>query len=383
MKNKYSLLNVTLCLALQSILIICNGQSSSQGNNNGNTVTIVPIAGSTSSWLNVSNVKAFDGAYAVNSVNMPVTGNYSDYIVVTGFGFSIPVGNIIDGIKVSVSRWETNSEVKDYKIRLVKNNVIETVDRLSGVAWPTVNTTRAYGSSSDLWGSTWALSEINSSGFGFAIAVQKTAGATPVSARIDNVRITVYYSADPNPLPVELVNFTAIPDANNIEVAWQTASETNNNYFTLEKSTDGLNFTSSHVVKGAGNSIAVTKYSYTDMNTVASPVIYYRLNQTDFDGTTKNLGTKAVNMNYESDVVSIYPNPFTGPLHVCVENMAASVSVMVSDISGKKLLSENFERPSFGNELVIDALNKLNPGIYYITITNNGAETVKKIIKKS
>src|SRR5258705_12472039 len=108
MKNNYNFLNVTLCLALQFILIICNGQGSSQGNNNGSTVTVVPIAGSTSSWLNSFNVKVFDGAYAVNSVNMPVTGNYTDYIVVTNFGFSIPVGSTIDGIKVSVSRWDAN-----------------------------------------------------------------------------------------------------------------------------------------------------------------------------------------------------------------------------------------------------------------------------------
>ena len=52
----------------------------------------------------------------------------------------------------------------------------------------------------------------------------------------------VFYSTQPVSLPVELISFTATPTENNIALAWQTASEVNNNYFTLAKSTDGINY---------------------------------------------------------------------------------------------------------------------------------------------
>ncbi|MBK5285602.1 MAG: hypothetical protein JJE25_09365, partial [Bacteroidia bacterium] len=288
-----------------------NAQSSSQGNNNGNTFTTVAIAGSSSTWLNTSNVSVADNVYSVNGSNLPATGNYTNYLVVTEFGFSIPAGNNIDGIKVSVTRREDNSEVKDYRLRLLKSNIIGTTDRISSVAWPTTNSTRAYGSSTDLWGDTWTLSDINSTGFGVAIAVQRVVGgAFPVAARIDNIRITVYYSTTPAPLPVELISFNASANENQVSLNWQTASEINNNYFTLEKSQDGTNYQSIRTVKGAGNTNVAQSYFYMDNSNSQSPICYYRLKQTDFDGTTKEIGLKVVRIKSSSDAVSVYPNPF-------------------------------------------------------------------------
>lgn len=91
----------------------------------------------------------------------------------------------------------------------------------------------------------------------------------------------------PFSLPIELISFTgkAGKDGNHLE--WTTASEINNDYFTLETSPDGINFNAIATIPGAGNSNQILNYSFFDNENLAiesGDVIYYRLKQTDFDG---------------------------------------------------------------------------------------------------
>lgn len=88
-----------------------------------------------------------------------------------------------------------------------------------------------------------------------------------------------------NPLPIELLSFTATPNGSQVDLRWSTASEQGNAFFTVERGTDGNTFDALWQVPGAGNSQTVQEYADRD----ASPLpglSYYRLRQTDFDGTT-------------------------------------------------------------------------------------------------
>jgi hypothetical protein len=87
----------------------------------------------------------------------------------------------------------------------------------------------------------------------------------------------------PTPLPIELLNFEGECAGNSIKLHWTTASELNNDYFTIERSTDGINFSEIGHVDGAGNSDQRLNYSFTD-HTFVSNENYYRLKQTDFNG---------------------------------------------------------------------------------------------------
>lgn len=90
----------------------------------------------------------------------------------------------------------------------------------------------------------------------------------------------------PSILPVELLSFTANEiNGNRIRLDWSTASEINNDYFIVEKSLDGINFTTSGIVDGSGNSTVNLSYSMTDYLAEDVPLIYYRLQQVDFDGS--------------------------------------------------------------------------------------------------
>ena len=89
------------------------------------------------------------------------------------------------------------------------------------------------------------------------------------------------------PLPVELISFTASLEGSNAILNWITASEINSDYFEIERSLDGINFESISMIDGAGNSNHQLSYSDIDYNVdlLGVSVFYYRLKQTDFDGS--------------------------------------------------------------------------------------------------
>lgn len=91
-------------------------------------------------------------------------------------------------------------------------------------------------------------------------------------------------------LPIELLSFNARVQASGVLLTWVTASETNNDYFELERSAKGKTFTTLSKIQAQGNSNQTQVYRYMD-NAFEDQIIYYRLCQTDFDGTTRTLKT--------------------------------------------------------------------------------------------
>lgn len=86
-----------------------------------------------------------------------------------------------------------------------------------------------------------------------------------------------------NPLPIELLSFTARIAQNQVDLEWATASEKNNHYFTVERSADAMEYTAVLQVPGAGNSQQVLHYADVDRSPLQG-LSYYRLRQTDYDG---------------------------------------------------------------------------------------------------
>lgn len=141
----------------------------------------------TVAWTNENNVKVSDGSYAtlVGVAN-------SQYIKTTNFGFAIPTGSPIVGIKVEVERKLSAGTDYDLRARIVKaDGTIGTTDKAQVASWPTVEAYETYGGATDLWGETWTAEDINDADFGFALSAQASSGHT---LSIDHIRITVYYS---------------------------------------------------------------------------------------------------------------------------------------------------------------------------------------------
>jgi len=114
--------------------------------------------------------------------------------------------------------------------------------------------------------------------------------------------------AYPPPAPVELLSFDAGLEGNQqVKLQWITASEKDNAYFTIQRAADGLQFTELQQVKSIGNNTG-GRYAWIDTRPIPGQN-YYRLSQTDHDGTLQYLGIRAVSVGVRQAELNIYPNP--------------------------------------------------------------------------
>jgi hypothetical protein len=134
--------------------------------------------------------------------------------------------------------------------------------------------------------------------------------STATSATVPGVTTFSPWTLSGNnaPLPVELLNFSAQPnDEGNIDLYWETASETNNDYFAIQRSEDGINFLQIGQVPGVGTSQTLNKYMYTDGDPLSGRS-YYRLRQVDFDGMYEF--SDIVRVDLEARLrLTAFPNP--------------------------------------------------------------------------
>jgi len=113
-----------------------------------------------------------------------------------------------------------------------------------------------------------------------------------------------------NPLPIELINFEARVYGNEVLTRWSTASELNNDFFTVERSSDGLEFSEIGIIKGQGTSQQKSDYQFVDIKPLPD-VSYYRLKQTDYD--KKSSYSRIVSVTREDGGgLIVYPNPTQG-----------------------------------------------------------------------
>jgi len=178
------------------------------------------------------------------------------------------------------------------------------------------------------------------------------------------------------PLPIELLFFDATCDNEVLKILWVTASEINNNYFTLERSEDAINFEPIATIKGAGNSSQILHYQYID-NEALYGVSYYRLKQTDFDGAYEYFNIIAVNCNDEiNGYVNIYPNPVFHKLIIEIEGYNEILNFEIVNAIGVVVYNG-----SLVNKIEVNTTS-FSSGIYLIKIKNGNSYELKKIIKE-
>ncbi len=149
----------------------------------------------TVNWANTGNAISSNNGYASRSVD----GTTSRWLRCLNYAFSIPAGATIVGIEVNVERKSNrtqNGGSQDAGMRLVKAGVIEATDRSTTTTYTTADTVETHGSTSDLWGTTWAPAEINAANFGAAFAATKPDAAGQAhTITVDHIEITVCCTA--------------------------------------------------------------------------------------------------------------------------------------------------------------------------------------------
>ncbi len=177
-------------------------------------------------------------------------------------------------------------------------------------------------------------------------------------------------------LPIELVTFSAQEKDNTIELYWTTASEINNDYFTLDKSSDGYDFIQLAKVKGGGNSTNIINYSYTDEAPLKGDN-YYRLTQTDFDGKSKTFDPIHIRMNQVisgNTLIGISPVPFNDHLKIDYSvNTHDTITFDLINSAGQVIKSRQAEAGSGVNSFIFDDVSSLSHGIYIIVMRQGDA----------
>jgi len=143
----------------------------------------------------------------------------------------------------------------------------------------------AIDTSEDVYGNGWVSTLSVNAGDAFFLLVNNwtaTAGGYDLNFTLTNGAVFEDCDSLP-PLPVEYVSFEGNCSEGNTTLLWSTASETNNDYFTIMKSYNGFMFKTVGWVMGIGNSNQLQSYKYTDQESESGKV-YYQLKQTDFDG---------------------------------------------------------------------------------------------------
>ena len=180
-----------------------------------------------------------------------------------------------------------------------------------------------------------------------------------------------------NALPITLTSFDVVASANNsVSVQWTTASERENDFFTVERSLDGMNWEILGMVAGQGNSIHSVDYTFDD-NMPYVGVSYYRLKQTDFNGQFEYFDPKSVfvdKSNFSEMVV--YPNPAFDVLKVQGEQNEIQNLTFINAV-GQIIPCNIIDNLSNVNQKSIDVSN-LPQGVYYV----KGSTTSKLFIKR-
>ena len=181
--------------------------------------------------------------------------------------------------------------------------------------------------------------------------------------------------------PIELVSFTGTASGSSNLLKWITASETNNNYFNIERSVDGNSFESIAEIKGAGNS-DVTLYYETADEFPNVGINYYRLKQTDFDGHYKYSDLIAVE-NSGEDFFNFYlfPDPVQDKLNLKFSGQRRDLTMEIIDISGRSMMKKNIDSVN-ENGIAIFDVSSLTAGIYFINVNSTNKKVHQKFIKQ-
>lgn len=187
------------------------------------------------------------------------------------------------------------------------------------------------------------------------------------------------------PLPVGLISFTAVVEENKVLLRWETQTETGNDFFTVERSLDGIDFVEIARVTGAGDCNEVQVYSAVD-SIPFSGNMYYRLKQTDFDGSVAYSGVISIDSGQtemsENDDFLFYPNPVRRGDRLLlllnpVMERGLQIKVRIADVTGAV-----YDMPGIRNRnrILVETNRLTQGGLYLLFVETETDVAVKKLV---
>jgi hypothetical protein len=181
-------------------------------------------------------------------------------------------------------------------------------------------------------------------------------------------------------LPIDLVSFDAIPDGERVRLDWTVSMEINNDYFTIERALDGVEFDPIAVVEGGGNHSIETKYRTYDEQPEMG-LSYYRLKQTDFDGIFKVFDMVSVMMSRAATIsFDVYPNPNKGSFTLSIETPNDEISVMIMNSMGQMVYYTELLGATGITKTQINLGDILSTGIYLVRVDSGKDTFVRQMV---
>ncbi len=176
-------------------------------------------------------------------------------------------------------------------------------------------------------------------------------------------RFTIGNTDLTNPLPIELISFTATTQKSEVKLQWSTASELNNDYFTIQRSRDAESWEDVVDVKGAGDSQVRLDYETIDGLPYVG-ISYYRLKQTDFDKHYSYSGVRRVEIT-QAYQLKVSPNPSSGTFRISTGFEIQSENVQLMNMVGQMI---PVKLEADGNSVIVES-KSLSPGMYILRVS--------------
>lgn len=183
-------------------------------------------------------------------------------------------------------------------------------------------------------------------------------------------------------LPVALLNFAVKNSDDGVVISWETSTELNNDFFEIERSENGTDFMVIGKVDGSGTTKNISKYDFLDADPLAG-LLYYRLVQTDFDGTSETFRPVSVTAaaDQQNDAsIFIFPNPLIGnSLHLTMQNPEEG-RVEIFNQNGSRVFATRLDGFDRKEEMVLP--DGLDAGIYFVHLRTASVQKSFKLVKK-
>lgn len=261
-----------------------------------------------------------DAGYALSSNNQYASAGFllglfttvqSDLMMLSDFDISIPLAVTICGIEIKIERKASGlgvlgASVRDNIVQLVRNGSVVGTNKATSTNWTGSKVTATYGGPSDLWGTSWNSTDVNSTNFGLAFSAELRSGAAGLflSADIDNITVTVYYQHIVLPGPVG--KLTANTKGSVVELIWKTAEDHNIKEFFIERQSAYSNW--EKIASFKGTDFFAAKKELVVYDLPQNITNQYRARLLTENGATAYSDIVNVQLTEKTDDLSIYVN---------------------------------------------------------------------------
>lgn len=359
---KHHLLRLSWLMLLLPIFSPVNSQlCSSSAALSGTSFTDNNATGSFA-FHTLAGAESSDNTRAIASAIITVLNGNTHVLEAKGFGFSIPEAAGICGIQVDIEKSASSislfATVKDQSIRLLKAGVAIGNNYATSSNWSSTDHSETYGGSNDTWGTDWTPADLNDPGFGVAFSAHiKALIALLPSARIDQIRVTVYYNVI---LAASNIKFTAaaVPPHRAL-LQWSIEPGNEILKINVQRKANNADWTTLYTENNPGYANAAP-HQFNDDNTGAD-IALYRLQMIMVPGNvvySKTIPVKSWSMDKGS---TLYPNPAGD---VCyIKGISAEKNVTCIGSNGRM-----FRLPlqKAGSDVYRMNLQRLQPGMYRV-----------------